>query len=364
MDFRFQMIEGMDYTRLDAQVQQFLALVNTDPSFLYAFTTFTSQTPAVFIEINREKAEALNGPRSKLNSTLEAYLGSTYVNDINIGTQVNKVVVQSDAVYRNDIDGMKNIYVPATNGEKVPLGSLVSLSQVMSPRVITRYNQYPNATVTAMQNPAVSSGEAMQTMESLMRKIGKGFSFEWSGMSWQEKNNQGQMGLLLSLAVVFAYLFLVSLYESWILPVPVLMSVTAATAGALAGLLIMGLPLSIYAQLGIVMLVGLASKNAILIVEFARDARAANRSVPQAALYALRERFRAVLMTAFAFILGVLPMMLATGAGANSRRAIGTPVFFGMLVGTFAGLFLIPLLYVLVQTLAEKYSKSKRKAKK
>ena len=156
-------------------------------------------------------------------------------------------------------------------------------------------------------------------------------------------------------------MFLVSLYESWVLPIPVIMSVTAATAGALAGMLVMGLPLSIYAQLGIVMLVGLASKNAILIVEFARDARAANRSVPQAALYALRERFRAVLMTAFAFILGVMPMMLATGAGANSRRAIGTPVFFGMLAGTFAGLFLIPLLYVLVQTLAEKYFKSKKK---
>lgn len=361
MDFRFQMIEGMDYARLDTQVQKFLASVNANPSFLYAFTTFTSQTPAVFIEINREKAEALNVPLSNLYSTLEAYLGSMYVNDINIGTQVNKVVVQSDAVYRNDVEGMKNIYVPATNGEMVPLGSLVSLSQIMSPRVITRYNQYPNATVTAMQNPAVSSGEAMRAMENLMRNVGKGFSFEWSGMSWQEKNNQGQMGLLLSLAVVFAYLFLVSLYESWVLPIPVIMSVTAATAGALAGMLVMGLPLSIYAQLGIVMLVGLASKNAILIVEFARDARAANRSVPQAALYALRERFRAVLMTAFAFILGVMPMMLATGAGANSRRAIGTPVFFGMLAGTFAGLFLIPLLYVLVQTLAEKYFKSKKK---
>ena len=163
--------------------------------------------------------------------------------------------------------------------------------------------------------------------------------------------------LLLSLAVVFAYLFLVSLYESWILPIPVLMSVSVATAGALAGLLATGLPLSIYAQLGIVMLVGLASKNAILIVEFARDARAQNMTVPRAAMRALRERFRAVLMTAFSFILGVLPMINATGAGANSRRAIGTPVFYGMLVGTLAGLFVIPLLYVLVQTLADKAMK-------
>ena len=190
----------------------------------------------------------------------------------------------------------------------------------------------------------------------------KGFSYEWSGMSYQEKNNQGQIGLLLSLAVVFAYLFLVSLYESWILPIPVLMSVSVATAGALAGLLITGLPLSIYAQLGIVMLVGLASKNAILIVEFARDARQGlNMTVPRAAMYALRERFRAVLMTAFAFILGVFPMINATGAGANSRQAIGTPVFYGMLVGTLVGLFVIPLLYVLVQTLADKAMKKGNK---
>lgn len=356
MDFRLQMTAGMDYAKLDAEAQKLLGKINTNPKFLYGFTTFTSKTPAVFIEINREKAESMNVPLSNLYSTLEAYLGSMYVNDINIGTQVNKVVVQSDARFRDGVESMNEIYVPSTTGEKVPLGALVSLSQIMSPRVISRYNQYPSADITAEQNPAVSSGEAMAEMENLMKGV-KGFSYEWSGMSYQEKNNQGQIGLLLSLAVIFAYLFLVSLYESWILPIPVLMSVSVATAGALAGLLITGLPLSIYAQLGIVMLVGLASKNAILIVEFARDSRAQNMSVPRAAMNALRERFRAVLMTAFAFILGVLPMINATGAGANSRQAIGTPVFYGMLVGTLVGLFVIPLLYVLVQTLADKAMK-------
>lgn len=361
MDFRLQMTSGMDYAKLDAEAQKLLGKVNTNSKFLYGFTTFTSKTPAVFIEINREKAESMNVPLSNLYSTLEAYLGSMYVNDINIGTQVNKVVVQSDARFRDDVESMRDIYVPSTTGEKVPLGALVGLTQVMSPRVISRYNQYPSADITAEQNPAVSSGEAMAELESLMKGV-KGFSYEWSGMSYQEKNNQGQIGLLLSLAVVFAYLFLVSLYESWILPIPVLMSVSVATAGALAGLLITGLPLSIYAQLGIVMLVGLASKNAILIVEFARDARQGlNMTVPRAAMYALRERFRAVLMTAFAFILGVFPMINATGAGANSRQAIGTPVFYGMLVGTLVGLFVIPLLYVLVQTLADKAMKKGNK---
>ena len=185
----------------------------------------------------------------------------------------------------------------------------------------------------------------------------KTFSFEWSGMSYQEKNNQGQLAVLILLAVTFAYLFLVAQYESWTLPISVLMSVSVATMGALAGLYLTGLPLSIYAQLGVVLLIGLASKNAILIVEFAREERLKRKSIVSSALFALRERFRAVLMTAFTFVLGVWPMIVATGAGANSRRAIGVPVFYGMLIGTAVGLFIIPLLYVLVQTLTEMFSK-------
>lgn len=363
MDFRFQMIKGADYTKLDAGVQKFLAQVNQNPAFLYAFTTFTSQTPALFLEINREKAESLNVPIGNLYATLEAYLGSMYVNDVNIGTQVNQVVVQSDAAYRDDAENLKDIYVPSVRGEMVPLNALVTLHKIMSPRVISRYNQFPAASVTAMQNPAVSTGEAMGVMESLMKSAGDGFGFEWSGMSWQEKNNQGQLGWLVALAVTFAYLFLVSQYESWALPLSVLMSVAVASAGAMVGMLLTGLPLSIYAQLGIVMLVGLASKNAILIVEFAKDAHERRRTIAQSAVFALKERFRAVLMTAFTFILGVFPMLTATGAGANSRRAIGTPVFYGMLIGTVAGLFMIPLLYVLVQTLAERLSGKKDKKK-
>lgn len=359
MDIRFQMINGLDYTKLDAQTKRFLGLLNTNPAFQYAFTTFTSETPAVFIEINREKAESLNVPLSNLYSTLEAYLGSMYVNDINFGTQVNKVVVQSDAKFRADIESMKEIYVPSMTGEMVPLGALVSLTQIMSPRVITRYNQYPNATISANQNPAVSTGEAMSEVDKIIKAFPNDYTFEWSGMSYQEKNNQGQLGWLVALAVTFAYLFLVSQYESWTLPLPVLMSVVIASAGAMLGMLLTGQSLSIYGQLGIVLLVGLASKNAILIVEFARDAHAKKRSISQSALFALRERFRPVLMTALTFILGVVPMLFATGAGANSRQAIGTPVFYGMLIGTVGGLFMIPLLYVLVQTITERFFKKR-----
>ena len=362
MDYRLQALNSDDPQQLEAALKGFLAKLNQDPNISYAYTTYTAQTPNYYITIDREKAEAMKVSIGSIYDVLQNYLGSSYVNDVNFGTQVNKVMIQADWKYRKDLDSLKQLHVQNQNGEMVPLETVISLKKVLAPRVVTRYNQYPSASITAVQNQSSSTGQAMGAVENLSKSLPNGFSYDWSGMSYQEKNNQGQIGLLLSLAVVFAYLFLVSLYESWILPIPVLMSVSVATAGALAGLLITGLPLSIYAQLGIVMLVGLASKNAILIVEFARDARQGlNMTVPRAAMYALRERFRAVLMTAFAFILGVFPMINATGAGANSRQAIGTPVFYGMLVGTLVGLFVIPLLYVLVQTLADKAMKKGNK---
>jgi HAE1 family hydrophobic/amphiphilic exporter-1/multidrug efflux pump len=201
----------------------------------------------------------------------------------------------------------------------------------------------------------------MAKTEEILKNLPGDYAYEWSGMSYQEKQNKGQINILIMLAILFAYLFLVAQYESWTIPVPVLMSVVAAVAGGMLGLWITNLPMSIYAQLGLVLLVGLSAKNAILIVEFARDEHEEGASVYDAAMDGLSQRFRPVLMTAFTFILGMIPMIIATGAGAASRRALGVPVFYGMLLGTMAGLFLIPLFYILIQTLVEKWENRHQK---
>ena len=360
MDLRFQAIESTDMNELQRNLNEFLVELNKLPEVKMAYSTFTSQTPHAYLDINREKAELMGVSIGSIYSTLQTYLGSMYVNDVNIGTQANKVMVQADWKYRKNLQSIKDLYVQSASGEMVPLGSLIEIKRVTLPRAVDRYNQYPAATVNIVASDDSSSGEAMEAVEKMAdEKLSNKYAYEWSGMSLQERRNQGQISVLIVLAILFAYLFLVAQYESWSIPMSVILSTLTAMFGAFIGMWIEGLPLSIYAQLGLVLLVGLSAKNAILIVEFSKEEHEHGASVLDAAVTGLKERFRAVLMTALTFVLGVAPMVWATGACSGSRIAVGVPVFYGMLVGTLVGLIVIPLLYIMVQTVVDKVYKSK-----
>lgn len=360
MDLRLQSIESTDMNELQRNLNAFLVELNKLPEVKMAYSTFTSQTPHAYLDINREKAELMGVSIGSIYSTLQTYLGSMYVNDVNIGTQANKVMVQADWKYRKNLQSIKDLYVQSASGEMVPLGSLIEIRRVTLPRAVDRYNQYPAATINIVAADDSSSGEAMEAVEKMAdEKLSNKYAYEWSGMSLQEKRNQGQISILIMLAILFAYLFLVAQYESWSIPMSVILSTLTAMFGAFIGMWIEGLPLSIYAQLGLVLLVGLSAKNAILIVEFSKEEHEHGASVLDAAVTGLKERFRAVLMTALTFVLGVAPMVWATGACSGSRIAVGVPVFYGMLVGTLVGLIVIPLLYIMVQTMVDKVYKSK-----
>ncbi len=314
-------------------------------------SSFRAEVPQIFADVDRVKAKTLNVPLSTVFNTLQAYLGSTYVNDFNKFGRVYQVRVQADQPFRAKPEDIERLEVRNRDGAMVPLGSLVKIRRVVGPQIINRYNLYPAALLTGEAAPGFSSGQALKLMEQMAAaKLPATMGYEWTGMSYEEKKTGSESLWIFALAVLLVYLVLAAQYESWIVPIGVILVVPLGLLGAAVAVAVRGFDNNIYTQIGIVLIIALASKNAILIVEFARDLRKhRGRSIREAAVEASRLRFRPILMTSFAFILGVYPLVVAHGAGAVSRQALGTAVFGGMIASTVLAIFFVPVFFVIVQ---------------
>jgi len=328
---------------------------NSQKSLQNLTTTFNINSPQLYLDIDRTKAQSLQVPLNNVFDTLRAYLGSSFVNLFNKFNQVYQVYIQANDSYRVKPEDVKNLYTRNANGEMVPLGSVLEVRRSQGSELITRYNLYPAAAIFGSAAPGFTSGQALKLMEKLGTNVlPRGAGYDWTATSFQEKKVGNQAYFIYALSVTLVFMVLAALYESWTSPAAVILPVPMALVGVLLGLIIRGLDNNLYTQIGLVLMIALASKNAILIVEFARDLQREGMSVIEAAIEATSRRFRPIVMTSFAFILGVTPLLFARGAGAASQEAIGTVVFGGMIASTLLAIPFVPVFYVIMQHLSER----------
>lgn len=350
--YELQDRRGVDIAALSAASNALIGQANMQPQLRGVNTSFKANAPQLLVTVDRQRAKQMNVEIGDIFSTLQILLGSSYVNDFDMENRIYRCYVQADQNYRSNPRDIKEFYVRSKTGAMVPLGNLVHISNLVSPAVISHYNLFRSVEINGSAAPGFSSGQALDTMKQLSQKVlPQGFAYEWSGISREDIESQGKAGIIFALGVVFVFLVLAAQYESFVDPLIILLAVPVAICGALAAQSIRGLDNDVFCQIGLVMLIGLASKNAILIVEFANQLRKTGMNAEEAVVQAAKIRLRPILMTSIAFILGIVPLILAEGAGAASRRSLGTAVFGGMLVSTVLNLFIVPTLYVLIKKL-------------